>query len=151
METKCLCSRFAQENCHQKRWPKPPCFSAFRQARLEEVNLCVYTGLGLPSTYGTVGTEYGLVATWDEDGLPIVLKSATQMPSMPQLDSIWFEIPETSTNDSLGFIWTAFTDPEGFGDAYRWASKREGKDPDFHYRWEVSLTTLLWMGGHSHL
>ena len=100
---------------------------------LEEVNLCVYTGLGLPSTYGTVGTEYGLVATWDEDGLPIELKSATQMPSMPQLDSIWFEIPETSTNDSLGLIWTAFTDPEGFGDAYRWASKREGKDPDFFY------------------
>ena len=101
---------------------------------LEEVNLCVYTGLGLPATYGTVGTEYGLEAKWVEDGVPVLLRSSTQMPAVPQLDSIWFEIPETSTNDSLGLIWTAFTDPEGFGDAYRWASKREGKDGDFFYQ-----------------
>ena len=100
---------------------------------LEEVNLCVYTGLGLPETHGSVGSEYSLKATWDEDGVPIELRSTTRMPTVPQLDSIWFEIPETSTNDSLGLIWTAFTDPEGFGDAYRWASKREGKDPDFFY------------------
>ena len=44
-----------------------------------------------------------------------------------------FEIPETSTNDSLGAIWTEFTDPEGFGDAYRWSSMRLGKDADFFY------------------
>ena len=78
---------------------------------LEEVNLCVYTGLGLPSTIGAVGSEYSLEAKWDEDGIPIVLRSTTRMPATPQLDSIWFEIPETSTNDSLGLIWTAFTDP----------------------------------------
>ena len=90
------------------------------------------------------------VRAWRPNGMktacPIVLRS-TQMPAMPQLDSIWFEIPETSTNDSLGLIWTAFTDPEGFGDAYRWASKREGKDPDFIIPWAVSLTMRLSMDG----
>ena len=77
---------------------------------------------------------------------PIVLRS-TQMPAIPQLDSIWFEIPETSTNDSLGLIWTAFTDPEGFGDAYRWASKREGRTAISFTPWAVSLTTPLWTDG----
>jgi hypothetical protein len=55
------------------------------------------------------------------------------MTALPQLDSVWFEIPETSTNDSLGVIWTEFTDPVGFGDAYRWSSKRLGKDGDFFF------------------
>ena len=105
----------------------------------------------MPSTYGTVGTEYGLVATWDEDGLPIELKSATQMPSMPQLDSIWFEIPETSTNDSLGLIWTEFTDPEDLAMPTVGPPSVKGRIRISIIRWEVSLTTLLWMGGHSHL
>ena len=99
---------------------------------LQEVNICFYTAVE-PSAFGAVGSEYTLEARWDEDGLPMELRSTTRMPVVPQLDSIWFEIPETSTNDSLGLIWTAFTDPEGFGDAYRWASKREGKDPRFFY------------------
>ena len=99
---------------------------------LEEVNICLYTTVE-PSGFGAVGSEYTLEARWDEDGLPMELRSTTRMPVVPQLDSIWFEIPETSANDSLGLIWTAFTDPEGFGDAYRWASKREGKDPRFFY------------------
>ena len=55
------------------------------------------------------------------------------MPSAPALDSSWFAIPPTSTNDSLGLIWTAFTDPAGFGDAYRWSSKRVNKSEEFLY------------------
>ena len=108
-------------------------FLGVPEATLAATNLCVYTGLGLPATYGEVGRSYSLHATWDDEDVVYDLTADTYMPEVPQLDSIWFEIPETSTNDSLGLVWTAFTDPEGFGDAYRWSSKREGKDPDFFY------------------
>ena len=100
---------------------------------LEAVNVCVYTGFGLPETLGVEGREYSIRATWEAEAKTFELSSQTRMPQRPQLDSIWFEIPETSTNDSLGLIWTAFTDPAGLGDAYRWSSKRMGKDADFYY------------------
>jgi hypothetical protein len=102
-------------------------------AALDSLNLCVYTGLALPLTYGAVGKQYELTASWTRDGQSFNLTSSTSFPALPQLDSAWFEIPETSTNDSLGLIWTAFTDPAGLGQAYRWSSKREGRDPDFFY------------------
>ncbi len=108
-------------------------FLGVSEASLANTNICVYTGLGLPSTYGAVGKSYGLRATWNEDGVAFDLQASTEMTALPQLDSVWFEIPETSTNDSLGVIWTEFTDPVGFGDAYRWSSKRLGKDDDFFF------------------
>lgn len=108
-------------------------FLGVSEASLANTNICVYTGLGLPSTYGAVGKSYGLRATWSEDGVAFDLQASTEMTALPQLDSVWFEIPETSTNDSLGVIWTEFTDPVGFGDAYRWSSKRLGKDGDFFF------------------
>lgn len=108
-------------------------FLGVSEASLANTNICVYTGLGLPSTYGAVGKSYGLRATWNEDGVAFDLQASTEMTALPQLDSVWFEIPETSTNDSLGVIWTEFTDPVGFGDAYRWSSKRLGKDGDFFF------------------
>lgn len=108
-------------------------FLGVSEASLANTNICVYTGLGLPSTYGALGKSYGLRATWNEDGVAFDLQASTEMTALPQLDSVWFEIPETSTNDSLGVIWTEFTDPVGFGDAYRWSSKRLGKDGDFFF------------------
>lgn len=108
-------------------------FLGVSEASLANTNICVYTGLGMPSTYGAVGKSYGLRATWNEDGVAFDLQASTEMTALPQLDSVWFEIPETSTNDSLGVIWTEFTDPVGFGDAYRWSSKRLGKDGDFFF------------------
>ena len=100
---------------------------------LSTTNICVYTGFGIPQTYGAVGKEYQIRAIWEQDDLAFNLEASTAMPQLPQLDSIWFEIPSTSTNDSLGLIWTAFVDPEGFGDAYRWSSMRLGVDQDFYY------------------
>lgn len=100
---------------------------------LATANLCVYSGLGIPATYGQVGVAYAVRASWSDGQNDFELSSETTMPSYPQLDSVWFEIPETSTNDSLGLVWTSFTDPPGLGEAYRWSSKREGRDPDFFY------------------
>ena len=106
-------------------------FLGISQEALATTSLCVYTGFGLPSTYGAVGKSYALHAQWSEGEVDYDLQASTHMTELPQLDSVWFEIPETSTNDSLGVVWTAFTDPPGFGDAYRWSSMRLGKDSDF--------------------
>lgn len=100
---------------------------------LANTNLCVYTGLGLPATYGAIGSTYVLTAHWTDGENAFDLRAETVMPERPQLDSVWFEIPATSTNDSLGLVWTSFTDPEGLGEAYRWSSKREGRDGSFFY------------------
>ena len=100
---------------------------------LTDFDLCVYTGLAEPSTYGLEGVEYGIRATWTEGEQSYDLSATTTMPSIPALDSSWFAIPPTSTNDSLGLVWTAFTDPAGFGDAYRWSSKRLNKSEEFLY------------------
>ena len=106
-------------------------FLGISQEALATTSLCVYTGFGLPSTYGAVGKSYALRAQWTDGEVDYDLQASTHMTELPQLDSVWFEIPETSTNDSLGVVWTAFTDPPGFGDAYRWSSMRLGKDSDF--------------------
>lgn len=100
---------------------------------LESTNLCVYTVFGLPQALGAVGKTYELSATWDQDGEPMEIVAEATMREIPTLDSVWFEIPETSTNDSLGLVWTGFTDPAGMGNAYRWSSMRLGKDGDFFY------------------
>jgi len=100
---------------------------------LASANLCVYTGLGNPATLGAIGSNYVVKATWEDEEHSFDLRAEAFMPVRPQLDSVWFEIPETSTNDSLGLIWTAFTDPAGLGQAYRWSSMRLGKDTDFFY------------------
>ena len=108
-------------------------FLGVPEATLASTDLCLYTGLTVPQTYGVVGSQYEVRASWTADDVQFELASTTVMRAMPNLDSAWFEIPATSTNDSLGLIWTAFTDPLGMGDAYRWSSKREGKDGDFFY------------------
>lgn len=98
---------------------------------LASTDICVY--LDFDSVVCDPGTPMTMRATWMDGEDNYDLSASTTMPAKPQLDSIWFEIPETSTNDSLGAIWTEFTDPEGFGDAYRWSSMRLGKDADFFY------------------
>ena len=120
-------------------------FLGIAQEALATTSLCVYTGFGLPSTYGAVGKSYALRAQWTDGEVDYDLQASTHMTELPQLDSVWFEIPETSTNDSLGVVWTAFTDPPGFGDAYRWSSMRLGKDSDFFSPWAACLTMPSWM------
>ena len=89
------------------------------------IDFCVYLGWQDEALYGAVGNEYEVESHWEgENGQPFHLQATATMHAPPQLDSIWFEVPETSTNDSLGLIWTAFTDPPGLGNAYRWASRR---------------------------
>jgi hypothetical protein len=80
-----------------------------------------------------VGKHYEIQALWSDSVQSYDLTASASLQPLPALDSVWFDIPESSTNDSLGLIWTQFTDPVGFGDAYRWSSKRENLGEDFFY------------------
>ena len=101
------------------------------------LDISVYWGWEDEALYGAVGNVYEVEAHWEgEDGQQFDLTAEATMHAPPQLDSIWFEIPSTSTNDSLGLIWTSFTDPPGIGNAYRWASRRTNVgygEKDFRY------------------
>lgn len=74
---------------------------------------------------GQVGVTY--VLTVVVDGKTVT--STTTIPNPVPLDSVWFkpEIP----GDSLGFAWAHMTDPVGFGNGYRWYTKRINEDPVF--------------------
>lgn len=74
---------------------------------------------------GQVGRTYSLKVV--ADGKTVT--SATTIPAPVPLDSVWFkpEIP----GDSLGFAWARLTDPVGYGNGYRWYTKRLNEDPAF--------------------
>jgi len=77
----------------------------------------VYTSFD-PNILGVDGKNYTLNITYDT----LELTANTQIPYPVPLDSIWFETQ--SGLDSLGFIWTKFTDPDTLGNCYRWFSQR---------------------------
>lgn len=77
----------------------------------------VYTSFD-PNIFGVDGKNYTLHITYDT----LELTAYTQIPYPVPLDSIWFEAQ--SGLDSLGFIWTKFTDPDTLGNCYRWFSQR---------------------------
>ena len=108
-------------------------FLGFDPAVLANAEFCVYTGFAAPETYGEVGKQYQIQALWSDSVQSYDLTASASLRPLPALDSVWFDIPESSTNDSLGLIWTQFTDPVGFGNAYRWSSKRENLGEDFFY------------------
>ena len=60
------------------------------------------------------------------------------------LDSLWFEVP--GNTDSLGFIYTHFTDPDSLGNAYRWSAMRIGKDPGLLYPTISTVDDALFNG-----
>ena len=80
----------------------------------------VYTSFD-PATYGIDGKNYQLTVVHGNK----TLTAQTQIPYAVPLDSLWFELADASDPlDSLGFLWTKFTDPDSLGNCYRWFSKR---------------------------
>ena len=70
------------------------------------------------SFHGVDGRNYLLTIEYGGE----IFTANTQIPYPVPLDSIWFEAQ--SGLDSLGFIWTKFTDPDTLGNCYRWFSQR---------------------------
>lgn len=80
----------------------------------------VYTSFD-PATFGVDGKNYQLTVVHGNN----TLTAQTQIPYAVPLDSLWFELADASNPlDSLGFLWTKFTDPDTLGNCYRWFSKR---------------------------
>ena len=79
---------------------------------LANAEFCVYTGLAAPATYGEVGKHYSRFTPCGRRSVQSYdLTASASLRPLPALDSVWFDIPESSTNDSLGLIWTAVHGP----------------------------------------
>jgi hypothetical protein len=55
--------------------------------------------------------------------------STTSIPSLIALDSVWWK--EQPPRDSLGYAWAHFSEPTGYGNAYKWFAKRATQDRRF--------------------
>ena len=95
-------------------------FNGTENIPLQEITfngISVYTSLD-PAAIGQFGTNYKLtVQSGDKE-----LIARTKIPYSLGLDSLWFEA--YPAYDSLGFIWSKFTDPDTVGNCYRWFAQR---------------------------
>lgn len=57
------------------------------------------------------------------------LTSITTIPAAVSLDSVWWK--EQPPRDSLGYAWAHFSEPAGYGNAYKWFAKRPTDDRRF--------------------
>jgi hypothetical protein len=90
---------------------------------------CAYTSFDETNLIGSHGTTYDLHVIYDT----LEVTSSSKIEQLVPIDSLFFQIPITSTSDSLGFIFTSYTDPDTLGNSYRWSSRRVGVDPSFIY------------------
>jgi hypothetical protein len=82
----------------------------------------VYKGSAI---IGAVNQTYHLTVIADGK----TFTSVTTIPPLVELDSVWWK--EQPPRDSLGYAWAHFTEPAGYGNAYRWYAKRGTKDNRF--------------------
>jgi hypothetical protein len=88
------------------------------------LNLCVYTSFE-PSSWGEPGNTYDLDVLIDDEELHAITEI---LPAVP-IDSLRWSAP--GTNDTLGFVYASFSDPDELGNAYRWFAKRINVRPDW--------------------
>ncbi|PCJ82213.1 MAG: hypothetical protein COA49_01580 [Bacteroidetes bacterium] len=91
--------------------------------------ICAYTSFSEFDLLGVEGARYDLHVLYDT----LEVTSTTTLQNVIPIDTAYFLVPSTSENDSLGFIWMTYTDPDTLGNSFRWSSKRVGKDPSFIY------------------
>lgn len=97
-------------------------------ATLNNFPVCAYTSFAETALIGAEGKTYNLHAILDDYDVT----SSTKLNTIVPLEDAWFQIPQGSTNDSLGIIMNAYTDPDTAGNAYRWSYQRINKYPDWH-------------------
>ena len=84
---------------------------------LQNYNICGYTD----GMMGEEGKTYTININWQGENY----NSATQIPTLVPLDSVWFEVEPNL--DSLGFAWALLSDPADVKNYYRWYTKRINK------------------------
>jgi hypothetical protein len=91
---------------------------------LQALNLCIYTKLSLPGSadalLGVPNTLYKIEVHKDN----YHITGETKIPSLVELDTIYFDILNPDFQDSLGILYGKLTDPDTSGNAYRWFAKR---------------------------
>lgn len=119
--------------------PLAAAFLGIKEEDLAGINYCLYT---VPITdlfsgnflKGEPGKSYKL--TIEAEGK--TFSATTKIPVPVSLDSVWFQLDGLDT--LFGFAWAHLSDPDTFGNAYRWSAKRinmknngEPKDENFVY------------------
>jgi hypothetical protein len=91
---------------------------------LQALNLCVYTKLSIPGSadalVGTPNTTYSIEVHKGN----FHVTGETKIPSLVELDTVYFDIINPDVQDSLGILYGTLTDPDTTGNAYRWFAKR---------------------------
>ena len=91
---------------------------------LQALNLCVYTQLDLTGSAdvlrGVPNTSYKIEVHKDN----YHVTGETKIPSLVELDTVYFDIINPEFQDSLGILYGNLTDPDTSGNAYRWFAKR---------------------------
>lgn len=106
--------------------------------------VCAYTSFAETALLGAEGKTYHLHVILDEYDVTASTKLNTIVP----LENAWFQIPQGSTNDSLGIIMNAYTDPDTVGNAYRWSSQRINQYPDWHmYAGQTKDASFIYPAG----
>ncbi|MBK6540745.1 MAG: DUF4249 domain-containing protein [Flavobacteriales bacterium] len=94
---------------------------------LANLDICLYTSLTEPATFGVVGRTYTL--TIQAEGK--TLTSTTTIPGPPSLDTLWFTLLDQEGDDgddSTGFVWGRSQDPDTLGNCYRALTRRTNLD-----------------------
>jgi hypothetical protein len=96
---------------------------------LQALNLCVYTKFSIPGTedalFGAPNTTYKLEVHKDS----YHITGETKIPSLVELDTVYFDIINPDFQDTLGILYGKLTDPDTVGNAYRWFAKRINRYP----------------------
>ena len=96
----------------------------FPAEALLALDLCVYTTFDAAAV-GQLGKEHALDVIIEDR----TMTASTVILDAVPLDSVWWQTP--GTQDSLGVIYAALTDPEPMGSAYRWFAKRTNIRPNW--------------------
>jgi len=95
---------------------------------IQSLNLCVYTILpgATNALVGVPNTTYKLEIHKDN----YHITGETKIPSLVELDTVYFDIINPDYQDSLGILFGNLTDPDTSGNAYRWFAKRINHYPN---------------------
>ncbi len=98
---------------------------------VDTLQLTIDTFSSFPLVYkgstiiGAINQTYHLTVIADGK----TFTSITTIPPAVELDSVWWKAQPP--HDSLGYAWAHFTEPVGYGNAYRWFAKRGTQDRRF--------------------
>jgi hypothetical protein len=91
-------------------------------AALQSLDLCLYTSFELS---GIENTLYRIEVLKDD----VRITGETKIPSLVELDTVYFDIINPDVQDTLGILYGRLTDPDTSGNAYRWFAKRINRYP----------------------